>query len=438
MSESSEEELLNGYINFVKPEKKIETKTKAQTKQKSTVKPETKAQTKRNKTVKKVKEPVEKFEEKIDEVPEEKPTTKHKTKGKNKKKEPIKLKVKTRKMADDYTSQRPVEPGQKRELDLSQVKLKNPFKTKYKYESTPERLQPNVNEISHDHSIKQNMKKFKRPYFSPYVNSYECDIAFIGNNPKLKLFPYLFLININTKYLYILKLNNKDIASIKHAFEKWIYYGLRINSLRSDDESAIKSLDSYFKKLHIKTFHSSSKFTNKNRIVDRVIRTIRDMYYSITGDKVIDPDKQHNILQQLVTIYNNTIHGATGKKPAEMTYEDEYEYIDKMKHKLENVKRMQKRAGLLSLKNGDPIKVYLDFSKTNKAFQKKRGNFIYDATFIDYVNCNAKIKISENLSKDLKIDKDKGRIINGSNRDIPGVTLKKNEIVIPLYWIKTN
>ena len=52
-----------------------------------------------------------------------------------------------------------------------------------------------------------------------------------------------------------------------------------------------------------------------------VIRTIRDMYYtwhSSTNFKKIDTQKQHDILQQLVTIYNNTYHTSIKMKPVEM------------------------------------------------------------------------------------------------------------------------
>ena len=207
-------------------------------------------------------------------------------------------------------------------LDISQVKIDNPFKTKFKQIVGSSNI--NRANITHDADIKKQYKQFKRPYFSPVINSYEADIAFIENNKDYKLIPYLFLININTRYLFIRMLNDKEKQSLKRAFDSLIYNGLRINSLRCDAEPSILALNSskYFEERGINFFSNSSPYVNKNRIVDRVIRTIRDMYFTITNNQNINPLKQHNILQQLVTIYNHTFHTSINMAPVEMTYEE--------------------------------------------------------------------------------------------------------------------
>ena len=294
------------------------------------------------------------------------------------------------------------DPGDNHELSLDDVKINNPFKTKIK--------NPNAIYIK-DANPKIKQKQFQRPYFSPDINSYECDLVFISNNDNLKQNVYLFLININTRYLYILLLHNKDQQSILRAFQKLIYYGLRINSIRFDDESSFNSslMKRYFEKMNINVYHNSSPYINKNRIVDRVIRTIRDMYYSwheSVNFKKIDAQKQHNILQQLVTIYNNTYHTSIKMKPVEMTYELEYEYINKCKQKLKQIQDKQRLNGYYKFKYGDAIKIYLNEAKTNKAFNKHRGNYIHDATFISYDHGNAVVQF------------------NGK------------KITIPLFWIK--
>ena len=292
--------------------------------------------------------------------------------------------------------------GDNHEISFENVNIINPFKTKIK--------NPNSNYIK-DKNPKIIQKQFQRPYFSPVINSYECDLVFFSNNEKLKENVYLFLININTKYLYILLLHNKDQYSIKRAFEKLIYYGLRINSIRFDDESSFNSslMKRYFEKLNISVYSNSSPYINKNRVVDRVIRTIRDMYYTwheSVNFKQIDSQQQHNILQQLVTIYNNSYHTTIKMKPIEMNYELEYKYIEKCRQKLNEVKNKQRKNGYFKFKYGDPIKIYLNESKTNNSFNKHRGNFIHDATFISYEHGNAL------------------------------VLYKNKEILIPLFWIK--
>ena len=293
-------------------------------------------------------------------------------------------------------------PGDNHEVPLENVIIKNPFKTKIK--------NPNAN-YKKDYNPKIKQKQFQRPYFSPKINSYECDLVFISNNDKLKQNVYLFLININTRYLYILMLHNKDQESILRAFRKLIYYGLRINSIRFDDEKSFNSsvMKRFFDNHNISVYHNPSPYINKNRIVDRAIRTIRDMYYTWHESKKfkkIDVTKQHDILQQLVTIYNNTYHTSIKMKPVEMNYELEYKYIDRCQKKLELIKSKQSLNGYYNFKYGDPIKIYLNESKTNKGFKKHRGNYIHDAMFIAYDHGNAIVKFNKNL------------------------------ITIPIYWIK--
>ena len=289
--------------------------------------------------------------------------------------------------------------GDNHEIPFEDVKLLNPFKTKIK--------NPNSNHVK-DPRPKIKQKQFQRPYFSPVINSYECDLVFISNNEKLKPNVYLFLININTRYLYILLLHNKDQDSVKRAFQKLIYYGLRINSIRFDDESSFNGslMTRYFKSHNISVYHNSSPYINKNRIVDRVIRTIRDMYHTwheSVNFKKIDAQKQHDILQQLVTIYNNTYHTSIKMKPVDMDYELEYKYIEKCKRKLNKIKQKQYLEGYFKFKEGDPVKIYLNESKTNKAFEKHRGNYIHDATFVEYRNGNA-VVLYKNKGDDAEIE----------------------------------
>ena len=187
-----------------------------------------------------------------------------------------------------------------------------------------------------------------------------------------------------------------------------IYYGAQILNIRYDGEMALESaaMKKFWSDMNINFYRSTSQYTNKTRIVDRFIRTLRDLYFNTVGSKSVSYQKQHDIMQQLVTIYNHTEHSSTGMKPAEMTYEDEYKYIETMTELCKIQREKQFKEGLFSLEQGDPIKIYLDESKTSNAFGKKRGNYIHDATFIEIRHGNA-------------------------------VVLYNNkQIEIPIYWIK--
>ena len=292
--------------------------------------------------------------------------------------------------------------GERREVDLSDVKIDYKFKNKAKQQSLEKNLKAagvklnksrkkdKAETITTDFNPKALQKKYQRPYFSPIFNSYEADLAFISNNPKLKNNTYLFLININTRYLYILLLNDKETSSLKRAFEKLIYYGLKINSIRFDGESGLNSKEmlKYFKDNDINVYSNSSPYINKNKIVDRAIRTIRDMYYNQTQDKVIDKQKQHNILQELVTIYNNTYHKSIGKAPSQMTYEDELEYIKSKQKQIKEINKKYDKDNIPSYEYGDPLLIYLNTAKTNNGFKKRRSNFNTEGTFVQYDHGN--------------------------------------------------
>lgn len=265
-----------------------------------------------------------------------------------------------------------------------------------------------------DRNPKIVANKLKRPYFSPHVDSYEGDLMFISSDPRYQLHPYLVLININTRFVYLEFLLDKSTASLKNAFDNLFYNGLRMNNLRFDGESAIDNdeMKNFFFKRGVNVFCSSSPYTNKSRIVDRFIRTLRDKYCIVEANyrrshKKFNYDIQHNLLQQIVAIYNNKYHRGIGMKPVEMDHEKENLYIRFKKLQLKAVQDKQERAGLHNLVAGQPVKIFLDQKKTEETFKKKRGNFNRDANFLQYKNGNAIVKCDN------------------------------NEIVeIPIYWIK--
>ena len=145
--------------------------------------------------------------------------------------------------------------------DLNKIKINNPFTSKTE--------NSNTNKFK-DINPKLMKKKYSRKYFSPYLNSYEADLVFFTTNENLKQIIYLFVININTRYLYAILLPSKDNDDIIKAFNT-ILSKTKINNLRFDGESSLnsKQLKKYFDFKNIKTFSSCSKYTNHNRITNR-------------------------------------------------------------------------------------------------------------------------------------------------------------------------
>ena len=138
--------------------------------------------------------------------------------------------------------------------DISKIKIDNPFTSKTTTLN-------NINKFtvydrrSKDVNPKLMKKKYSRKYFSPYLNSYEADLVFFTTNEKLKQIIYLFVININTRYLYAIQLPSKDNTDIIKVFNT-LLSKIKINNLRFDGESSLnsKQLIKYFKYKNIKTF----------------------------------------------------------------------------------------------------------------------------------------------------------------------------------------
>ena len=123
--------------------------------------------------------------------------------------------------------------------DLNKIKINNPFTSKNNNNDNTPNVVDGTNKFK-DVNPKLMKKKYMRKYFSTYLNSYEADLVFFTTNKNLKQIIYLFVININTRYLYALLLPSKDNDDIIKAFNT-ILSKTKINNLRFDGESSLNS-----------------------------------------------------------------------------------------------------------------------------------------------------------------------------------------------------
>ena len=182
--------------------------------------------------------------------------------------------------------------------------------------------------------IKFNLKENKAKYQlhkTALPNTFLIDIMYCD-----KLL-YLIAINVNTRYLFAELLNNKvgrngyangnlrTTDSVLRALDKMIEKGMKVKYLFGDGEKAFSSVNKEeIQRKYGITFQSvpriymgiypsfmvkqnlrrkTDPMHNSLGIIDRVIRTIRDMAYNIKAD-VITPE----IMNELVDQYNRAPH----------------------------------------------------------------------------------------------------------------------------------
>ncbi|KAI5500731.1 integrase core domain containing protein family, partial [Trichomonas vaginalis G3] len=242
-----------------------------------------------------------------------------------------------------------------------------------------------------DPKIQPLKEKFGRPSFAPYPYSYEIDhLEYSKGNVT-----YLFAININTRYLYCIPVKGKTEQETRRAIQYLLDHE-RVDNIRGDGDKGFQAaMTHYFPQINF--FFSSSPYTFHNKIVDAVMRTLRDAL-GVNGQIYWDGNHD-SIIQQLVYYYNNTWHRTINMKPVEMKNDisKEWEYIRKQMERLNDVKREQINSGLMNFKQGDKVLIHLDYGKTDKSMTKRRRRFDTIAEFVRYINGNALVEVDNKL-----------------------------------------
>jgi hypothetical protein len=274
---------------------------------------------------------------------------------------------------------------------IEEAKVPYPFKSKKPLIE----IDDNANFVLKDPKAANLKKKFQRISFSPNSKSYEIDLFFAKLGAQQQI--YLFLQNMNTRYLYVIPIRDKSWIELKKAFEQFIT-SIHPNEFHGDGESAWNSRQAYlfFEANHISTNFNSSKYIYHVKILDATMKTIRDGF-GANGKLML---KNEN-MQQMVYFYNNTINRNTKVTPTEMETYPELErmWITHCTNFNQEQKIKQAQAGLTSYKSGNILLIHLDKSKTSHKFDKRRRSFEYIGVFQAYDHGNVRIKL---LSSGLK------------------------------------
>ncbi|KAA6356807.1 MAG: hypothetical protein EZS28_047666, partial [Streblomastix strix] len=234
------------------------------------------------------------------------------------------------------------------------------------------------------------LNKLQRPYFSPKLGSWEIDLVFGVNPVTRRRQHYLFAININTKYLVVIPLivDEKNATYILAALKKLINQ-VYVNNIRGDGETGFKAniIRQFCEDNKISLYFTGSPFTQHNRVVDSVIRTIRNGF----GQDLLGFATPSQ-MQQMVEIYNKTPHLAFMNRftPKQVQYNREIEgkFIRQKQAQLEQVMIRQQHENLLNFKSGNILMIHADYARLPIRFQKQRRQFNELATFISYKNGN--------------------------------------------------
>lgn len=176
----------------------------------------------------------------------------------------------------------------------------------------------------------------------------------------------LFVIDIFSKYLWVIPLMNKSGDEIIRGLELIFKEGKRkCSHIMSDRgrEFTNNKVQKFLKNNNI-NFIEAYNPDVKAAIVERVIRTIKEKLW-----KYFHRNKTHryvDVLQDVVNSYNNSVHRTIGMAPSNVTSENSYRVWIRMYKHLMNTKCTSP-----SLKQGDYVRVSREKGTFEKSYKFK-------------------------------------------------------------------
>lgn len=276
------------------------------------------------------------------------------------------------------------------------IGFKSPKKVKALKSILPERAVPDTSTPS-TFPLKHNIKRYQLHKTCP-SGTYLIDIMFVHD------YAYLVAINVNTRYLFVECMNevifgkdeskdkrflkaSKDTKTFIRNLDLMIKSGMNVRYLQGDGEKSFNSVDAWtYYDEHGITFkpvpriimgvypefmvreHNNEKTDPMHGslgIIDRAIRTLRDMAYNMKIG-IITPQ----IMKDLVHQYNNAPHTTLSKylkmdTSPQMVQEDpELEDFISRQILKENYNVMNRRG--FRIPEGTPVKVYNEKDSMSK------------------------------------------------------------------------
>ena len=212
-----------------------------------------------------------------------------------------------------------------------------------------------LNSLAHDKKYNRQVQMML-PIFGRHPNSYQMDtlVQTSKANPRY----FLILININSRKLYALPMNNKNASSVLQALNQFIEEVKQIHSITSDQDAAYlnPSINQFMLSNHIDHQTTFTNDHNRLGIINRAIKTLRDLNH--------ERDFTNESMKRALNAYNNSIHSSINKEPNDFTEEDEERYIEDKKLETDL------KTNLFNLPNNSYVRVMND----SQPMKKKRLN----------------------------------------------------------------
>jgi hypothetical protein len=142
----------------------------------------------------------------------------------------------------------------------------------------------------------------------------------------------LVCIDVFSRYVWAVAMNKQSYASIAAAINQ-VFNHMGTPKFFQGDEKVIKSFEKYLHKNYpnVGIVLTKPYETNKNAIVERVIRTLKNdllkyLYVrefpeirgKFVGDEYVEDDTTSEVLQEICNMRNNTIHRTIRQKPIDV------------------------------------------------------------------------------------------------------------------------
>jgi hypothetical protein len=171
------------------------------------------------------------------------------------------------------------------------------------------------------HQITKQVKKNKdySTIISPSIkNNYQMDIFYLPHPKQNKNFKYLLTcIDVYSRYAFVKPMKTKGGEETLKNFLEMIQEQGKPTNLNIDEgkEFKYKQFVKYCGENNIEMWVSNPEQTNKNSIIERFHRTLRNIIlrYEVANGKSYIED-----LQKLISNYNNTEHNTIEEKPIDI------------------------------------------------------------------------------------------------------------------------